>query len=44
MSRPPTPTISPSAKLCLEAGKSVLVEKPLTVSPAQTEELIALAG
>lgn len=33
----------PSAKLCLEAGKAVLVEKPLTVSPEQTEELIALA-
>lgn len=33
----------PSAKLCLEAGKSVLVEKPLTVSPAETEQLIALA-
>jgi len=33
-----------SAKLCLEAGKSVLVEKPLTTSPAETEELIDLAG
>jgi predicted dehydrogenase len=33
----------PSAKLCLEAGKSVLVEKPLTVSPEQSEELVALA-
>lgn len=32
-----------SAKLCLEAGKAVLVEKPLTVSPEQTEELVALA-
>ncbi|HSU35542.1 MAG TPA: Gfo/Idh/MocA family oxidoreductase, partial [Propionibacteriaceae bacterium] len=31
-----------SAKVCLEGGKSVLVEKPLTVSPAETEELIAL--
>jgi predicted dehydrogenase len=33
-----------SARLCLEAGKSVLVEKPLTTSPAETEELIDLAG
>jgi predicted dehydrogenase len=33
----------PSAKLCLEAGKSVLVEKPLTVSPQLSEELVALA-
>jgi predicted dehydrogenase len=32
-----------SAKLCLEAGKSVLVEKPLTTSPADTEDLINLA-
>ena len=34
----------PSAKLCLEGGKSVLVEKPLTVSPEQGEELLALAA
>ena len=33
-----------SAKLCLEAGKSVLVEKPLTTSPDDTAELINLAG
>src|SRR4051812_43725596 len=33
----------PSAKLCIEAGKAVLVEKPLTVSPSQSEELVALA-
>jgi predicted dehydrogenase len=33
----------PSARLCLEAGKSVLVEKPLTVSPELSEELVALA-
>ena len=33
-----------SAKLCLEGGKSVLVEKPLTITPAETEELIILAG
>jgi predicted dehydrogenase len=32
-----------SARLCLEAGKSVLVEKPLTTSPADTEDLINLA-
>jgi predicted dehydrogenase len=34
----------PSAKLCLEGGKAVLVEKPLTVTPEQAEELLALAG
>jgi len=33
-----------SARLCLEAGKGVLVEKPLTVSAAETEELVDLAG
>ena len=33
-----------SAKLCLEAGKSVLVEKPLTTSPDDSAELINLAG
>ena len=33
-----------SARLCLEAGKAVLVEKPLTVSAAETEELVDLAG
>jgi predicted dehydrogenase len=33
-----------SAKLCLEAGKAVLVEKPLTTSPADGEELIKLAS
>ena len=33
-----------SARLCLEAGKAVLVEKPLTVSATETEELIELAG
>jgi predicted dehydrogenase len=32
-----------SARLCLDAGKSVLVEKPMTTSPDDTEELINLA-
>jgi predicted dehydrogenase len=32
-----------SAKLCLEAGKAVLVEKPLTTSAADTAALIELA-
>ncbi len=32
-----------SARMCLEAGKAVLVEKPLTTSAAETEELIELA-
>jgi predicted dehydrogenase len=33
-----------SVKLCLDAGKSVLVEKPLTTNPTDTEELINLAS
>jgi len=33
----------PSARLCLEAGKAVLVEKPLTVTDAEAEELVGLA-
>lgn len=33
-----------SARLCLEAGKAVLVEKPLTVSAAEAAELLDLAG
>ena len=32
-----------SARLCLEAGKAVLVEKPLTVTPAEAEDLVGLA-
>jgi predicted dehydrogenase len=32
-----------SARLCLEAGKAVLVEKPLTTSPTDTAALIDLA-
>ncbi len=32
-----------SARVCLEAGKAVLVEKPLTVTAADAESLIALA-
>jgi predicted dehydrogenase len=31
------------AKLCLEAGKHVLMEKPLTINAMQTENLIRLA-
>ena len=33
-----------SAKLCLKAGKAVLVEKPLTTRPGDTEKLIKLAS
>lgn len=32
-----------SARLCLEAGKAVLVEKPLTVTAEEADELVALA-
>ena len=32
-----------AARLCLEAGRAVLVEKPFTVTPAETARLIALA-
>ncbi len=33
-----------SARLCLEGGKAVLVEKPLTVDPVLAEQLTALAA
>jgi predicted dehydrogenase len=33
----------PAAKLCLEAGKAVLCEKPFTVNAAEAAELIELA-
>lgn len=32
-----------SARLCLEAGKAVLVEKPMTVTASEAEELVDLA-
>lgn len=34
----------PLAKACLEAGKHVLVEKPMTKSVVEAEELVALAS
>ena len=33
----------PAARLCLEAGRAVLVEKPLTTNAADAEDLVALA-
>jgi predicted dehydrogenase len=39
----PHPFHEANAALCLEAGKHVLCEKPMTVNAAQSERLIALA-
>jgi predicted dehydrogenase len=39
----PHPFHEANAALCLEAGKHVLCEKPMTVNAAQAERLIALA-
>lgn len=39
----PHPQHLAAARLCLEAGKAVLCEKPITVNARQLEELIALA-
>jgi predicted dehydrogenase len=39
----PVNTHHPLARRCLEAGKHVLVEKPLAPSGAEAEELVALA-
>jgi predicted dehydrogenase len=39
----PHPGHYPNAHLCLEAGRAVLVEKPFTVTAADSERLVALA-
>jgi predicted dehydrogenase len=39
----PHPMHHPNARLCLEAGKAVLCEKPFTINAQQAADLIALA-
>jgi predicted dehydrogenase len=39
----PHPFHADAARICLEAGKPVLIEKPLTVNATETEALISLA-
>lgn len=39
----PHPMHHSAARLCLEAGKPVLIEKPFTVNAGQAKEIIALA-
>ena len=39
----PVPTHAGLARLCLQAGKHVLVEKPLAQSAAEAEEIVSLA-
>jgi predicted dehydrogenase len=40
----PHPWHYPNAKLALEAGKHVLIEKPFTLNAAQARDLVTLAG
>ncbi|HEU4807271.1 MAG TPA: Gfo/Idh/MocA family oxidoreductase, partial [Homoserinimonas sp.] len=40
----PHPFHAPGAKLALEAGKHVLLEKPFTVNAAEAREVVALAA
>ena len=40
----PTSAHHAVAKVCLEAGKHVLVEKPIAVTPAEAQELVDLAN